>query len=91
MLPPLRGACPSSLSSTSSSNDEYSDVVGGESSCCSRSQNYSSLCSGRSERRIPRFFFCAAHSCSRRCTARARTQARGVGRSDLAAFTVTLC
>jgi hypothetical protein len=33
----------------------------------------------------------AARSCSRRCTARAAARARGVGRSDRAASTVTLC
>jgi hypothetical protein len=66
------GACPPSISSSSSSfDDEYSDVAGGESPCCSRSQNSSSLCSRRSRRRIPRSFFRAARSCSRRCAARA--------------------
>jgi hypothetical protein len=33
----------------------------------------------------------AAHSCSRRCTARARARARGVGGSDRAAFTAITC
>jgi hypothetical protein len=71
------GACPPSLSSSSSSSyDEYSDIAGGESPCCSRSRNSSSLCSWR---RIPRSFFCAARSYFCRCTARARARARGVG------------
>jgi hypothetical protein len=86
-----RGACPPSLSSSSSPDDEYSDVAGGESPCCSRSWNSSSLCSRRSRRWIPRSFLRAAHSCSRRYTARARVRARGMGRSDRAAFTATLC
>jgi hypothetical protein len=78
------GACPPSLSSSSSSRDnEYSDVARGESPCCSHSWNSSSLCSRRSHRRIPRSFLRAARSCSRCCTARAR--ARGVGGSDRAA------
>jgi hypothetical protein len=64
------GACPPSLSSSSSSDNEYSDVAGGESPCCSCSQNSLSLCSRRSRRRTPRSFR-AARSCSRRCTARA--------------------
>jgi hypothetical protein len=32
-----------------------------------------------------------ARSCSRRCTARTRARARGVGGSDRAAFMVTSC
>jgi hypothetical protein len=37
-IPPLRGVCPPSLSSSSPSpDDEYSEVAGGESSCCSHS------------------------------------------------------
>jgi hypothetical protein len=47
-------------------DDEYSGVAGGESPCCSRSRNSSSICSRRSRRRIPRSFFRAARSCSRR-------------------------
>jgi hypothetical protein len=87
-----RGAFPPSLSSSSSStDDEYSEVAGEESPCCSRSRNSSSLCSRRSHHRILRSFLHAARSYSRRCVAHARTWARGVGGSDRAAFTATLC
>jgi hypothetical protein len=84
------GACSPSLSSSSSSpDDEYSDVSGGESPCFSHSWNSSLLCSWRSRRRILRSFLRAARSCSRRCAARARARARGVCGSNRAPFTVT--
>jgi hypothetical protein len=63
------GACPPSLFSSSSRDNEYSDVTGGESPCCLCSWNSSSPCSRRSRRRIPRSFLRAARSCSRCCTA----------------------
>jgi hypothetical protein len=86
-----RGAYPPSLSSSSpSSDDEYSEVAGGESPCCSHNRYSSSLCSQRSRRRILRSLH-AACSCSRRCAARAQARARRVVGSDRAAFTVTLC
>jgi hypothetical protein len=69
-------ARPPSLSS-SSPDDESSDVAGGESPYCSRSPNSSSRCSRRSRRRILFSFLRAALSCSRRCAARARP---GLGR-----------
>jgi hypothetical protein len=73
-------ACPSSLSSSSSSpDDEYSGVAGGESPCCSRSRNSSSLYSRRSRHRILFSFFRAARSCSPRCAARVRPSS-GCGR-----------
>jgi hypothetical protein len=84
-------ARPPSLSSSSSFVDEYSEVAREESPCCSRSRNSSLLCYLRSRRRILFSFLCAACSCSRCCTARARTWARGVGGSDRAASTVTSC
>jgi hypothetical protein len=65
------GACPPSLSSSSAPDDQYSEVVGGESPCCSHSRNSSSFCSQRSRRRILFSFFRAARSCSRSCAARA--------------------
>jgi hypothetical protein len=65
------GARPPSLSfSSSSSDDEYSEVPGEESPCCSRSRNSSILRSQRSRRRMLRSFLRAALSCSRRCAAR---------------------
>jgi hypothetical protein len=68
------GACPPSLSfSSSSSDDKYSGIAGGESPCCSRSQNTSSLHSQRSRRRIARSFLRTTRSCSRRCATRARS------------------
>jgi hypothetical protein len=68
------GACPPSLSSSSPSpDDEYSEVAGGESPCCSRRWYSSSLCSRRSCRRILRSLLRAARSCSRRCAVRARS------------------
>jgi hypothetical protein len=82
-------ARPPSLSSSSSSDDEYSEVTGEESPSCSRSRNSSLLCSWRSRRRILFSFLCAARSCSRRYAARAG--ARGVGGSDRAAFTIMSC
>jgi hypothetical protein len=42
--------CPPSLSTSSSSDDEYSEVAGEESPYCSRSRNSSLLCSQRSRR-----------------------------------------
>jgi hypothetical protein len=66
------GAYPPSLSSSSPfPDDEYSEVAGGESSCCSRSLYSSSLCSRCSRRWILRSFVRAARSCSCRCVARA--------------------
>jgi hypothetical protein len=53
---PLGRARPPSLSSSFSSDDEYSEVTGEESLCCSRSRNSSLLCSRRSRRRICRCF-----------------------------------
>jgi hypothetical protein len=67
-----RGARPPSLSSTSSSDDEYSEFVGEESPYCSRSRNSSLLYSRRSRRRIP-FSLRAARSCSRLCAVRTRS------------------
>jgi hypothetical protein len=81
---------PPSLSS-SSPDDESSDVARGESPCCSRSRNSSSRCSRRSRCRILFSFLRAALSCSCRCTARARSRARGVGGSDRAASTAITC
>jgi hypothetical protein len=81
---------PPSLSSFSP-DDESSDVAGGESPCCSCSQNSSSHCSRCSRCRILFPFLRAALSCSRRCAARARVRARGVGRSDRAASTAITC
>jgi hypothetical protein len=91
-LPPLRGARPPSLSSSSPSpDDEYSEVAGGESPCCSRIWCSSSLCSRCSRRRILRSLLRTTRSCSCRCAARACARALGVGGSDRAAFTATLC
>jgi hypothetical protein len=84
-------ARPPSLSSSSSPDDEYSEVVGEESPSCSRSRHSSLLCSRRSRRRFPFSFLCAARSCSHRCAARMRARARGVGGSDRAAFTAMNC
>jgi hypothetical protein len=82
---------PPSLSSSSSSDDKFTGVVGGESPCCSRSR-YSSLCCSRCSHRLILLSFAhAARSCSRHCAARAGARAQGVGRSDRAASTVTLC
>jgi hypothetical protein len=79
-----------SPSLSSSSNDEFTSVGRGESPCCSRSQ-YSSLCCSRRSRRPSFFSFArAARSCSRCYAARPAAQARGVGRSDRTAFTVTI-
>jgi hypothetical protein len=86
------GAHPPSLSpSSSSSDDEFSRVAGGESPCCSCSRYSSLSCSRCSRRRILLSFLRASRSCSHRCAARAAARARGVGGSDHAAFTVTLC
>jgi hypothetical protein len=84
-------ARPPSLSSSSSFDDEYSEVAGEESPCCSRSRNSSLLYSQRSRRRILFSFLHAVRSYSRRCATHARARARGVGGSDRAAFTVTRC
>jgi hypothetical protein len=85
----LGGARPPSLSSSSSFDDEYSEVAREESPCCSRSRNSSFLCSRCSRHRILFSFLRAARSCSCRCAARA--WARGVGGSDRAAFTAITC
>jgi hypothetical protein len=50
-----------------------------------------SCCSWRSCRQILFSFLRAARSCTRRCATRAAARARGVGGSDHAASTVTLC
>jgi hypothetical protein len=67
------GARLPSLSSSSSSDDEYSEVAVLESPCCSRSRNSSLLRSQRSHCRILFSFLRPARSCSRRCAARARS------------------
>jgi hypothetical protein len=85
------GACPPSLSSSSSSDDEPSEVAGGESPYCSCSRNSSSFCSRCYRRQILFSFLRAARSCSRRCAARVHAQARGVGGSDCATSTATIC
>jgi hypothetical protein len=78
----LSGACPPSLSSASPSpDDEYSEVAGGESPCCSHSRYSSFRCSQRSRRRILRSFLRAARSCSRRCAARALGLGAWAGRT----------
>jgi hypothetical protein len=83
-------ARPPSLSS-SSSDDEFVGASGRESPCYSCSQ-YSSLYCFRCSRRLILFSFArVARSYSHRCAARPAARARGVGGSDRAAFTVTLC
>jgi hypothetical protein len=86
----LGRTCPLS-SSSSSSDDEYSSVPGEECPCCSRSRNSSLLRSRRSRRRTFRFLLRSTHSYSRQCAARASARDRGVGGSDRAAFTRTIC
>jgi hypothetical protein len=78
-------ARPPSLSSSSSSDDEYSEVPREESPSCSHSRNSSLLCSRRSRRQILFSLLCVARSCSRRCAAcahsgsgRGRVGPRGV-------------
>jgi hypothetical protein len=86
--------CPLSSSSSSSSSlsdDEYSSVPGEESPYYSRSRNSSLLCSRRSRRRTLRSLLRSTRSRSRRCAARASAWDRGVGGSDRAAFTRTIC
>jgi hypothetical protein len=86
------GAWPPSLSSSSSSPDDvYSSVPGEESPCCSRCRNSSLLRSWCSRRRILHSLLRAARSSSRRCVARTRARARGVGGSDRVAFTTLIC
>jgi hypothetical protein len=81
-LPPLRGACPPSLSSSSPSpDDEHSEVSKGESPCYSHSQYSSSLCSRCSRRRILCSFLRATRSCSHRCAARALGLKEWAGRT----------
>jgi hypothetical protein len=81
---------PPSLSS-SSSDDEFASASGGESPYCSCNR-YSSLYCSRCSRRLSLFSFAhAARSRSRRCAARPAAWARGVGGSDRAVLTVTLC
>jgi hypothetical protein len=73
------------------SDDEFVGASRGESPCCSCSR-YSSLYCSRCSHRLSLFSFArAAHSCSCRYAARLTVRARGVGGSDHAAFTVTLC
>jgi hypothetical protein len=82
---------PPFLPSSSSSDDDLAGVPGGESPCCSRSR-YSSLYCSRHSRRLSLLSFArAARSCSLRCAARVADRAWGVGGSDRAACTVTLC
>jgi hypothetical protein len=77
--------------SSSSSDDEFANIGGGESPCCSRSW-YSSLYCSRRSRQLSFFSFArVAHSYSRRCAARQAALARGVGGSDRAALKVTIC
>jgi hypothetical protein len=84
------GARPLSLSSSSSPDDEFSEVAGGESPCCSRSRYSLSRCSRRFHRRILFSFLRVARSCSRRCATWAAARAQGIGGSDLEASTITL-
>jgi hypothetical protein len=85
-------ACLPSLSSFSPSpDDEYSDIAGGESPCCSRGRYSSSRYSRHSRCWILLSFLRAARSCSRCCAAHAAARAWGVGGSNRAASTVTLC
>jgi hypothetical protein len=88
--PTSQGGLPPSLSSSSPPPDnEYSEVAGGESPFCSRSQYSSSRCSWRSRHRIL-LSLRVARSCTRRYIACAAARAHGVGGSDHAASTVTL-
>jgi hypothetical protein len=80
-LPPLGESSYPSLSSSSSSDDEYSKVAGEESPYCSRSRNSSLLYSRRSHRRILFSFLRAARSCSRCCAARALGLGAWAGRT----------
>jgi hypothetical protein len=84
-------ARPPSLSSSSSSNDEFAGASGRESPCCSRSRYSSSYCSRRSRHLRFFSFVRAARSCSRHHAVRAAARARGVGGSDRTVCTVTLC
>jgi hypothetical protein len=63
-LPPLRLLVRGARDS-SSPDDEFSGVAGGESPCCSRSRYSLSRCSRRSHRRILFSFLRVARSCSR--------------------------
>jgi hypothetical protein len=76
-----RARPPSLPSSSSSSDDEYSEVTGEDSPCCSRSRNSSLLCSRRSRCRILFSFLCAASSCSRHYAARALALGAWAGRT----------
>jgi hypothetical protein len=85
-----RVARPPSLSS-SSSDDKFTYVSGGESPYCSCSR-YSSLYCSRHSRRLSVFSFArVARSCSRHYMAWTATRAQGVGESGRTTFTVTLC
>jgi hypothetical protein len=79
-----------SLSTSSSFDNEFAGVPGGESPCCSPSRYSSLCCSRRSHLLILLSFARAARSCSRRCEAWVATRAQAVGGSDRAASMVTL-
>jgi hypothetical protein len=86
------GAHPPSPSSSSSDDvDEFFGVAGGGSPFCSCSRYSLLSCSRRFRCRIVLFILRAARSCSCRCSPRAAARARGVGGSDRATSTVTLC
>jgi hypothetical protein len=83
--------CPLSSSSSSSSDNEYSSVSGEESPCCSRSRNSSLLRSRRSRCRASRSLLRSTRSRSRCCAARVSVRDRGVGGSNFAVLTLTIC
>jgi hypothetical protein len=88
--PPLKGPAPRRSPPPPPVTMSSRESPGG-SPCCSRSR-YSSLSySRRSRHWILVSFLRAASSCTRRCAVRAAAWARGVGGSDCAASTVTLC
>jgi hypothetical protein len=75
----LSGAArPPLLSSSSDGDDEFASASGGESPCCSRSRYSSSYYSWRSRHLSLLSFALAAHSCSRRYSARAIDRARAL-------------
>jgi hypothetical protein len=80
-----------SPSLSSSSDDEFANAGEGESPCCSRSRYSSLCCSWRSHLLSFISFALTTRSCSRCCAARSAARARGIGRSDRAAFTITIC
>jgi hypothetical protein len=89
--PTYQGGLPPGLFLLIPSEDEYSSVPGEESPCCSRSRCSSLRRSWRSRCRLARSFLRTARSRSHCCDAQPTARESGVGGTDFAALSLTIC